>query len=313
MPVETTPDTPPYRGRFAPSPTGPLHFGSLVCAVGSYLQARHCQGQWLLRIEDLDQSREQAGAADNILRTLEVFGFEWDETVSYQSQRLSLYEQALAQLHTLQAIYPCGCSRKDIQALTDQDPHTRYPGTCREGLKPGKQARAIRVKTEPGEIRFTDTLQGDFVQDLAREVGDFVLKRADGFYAYQLAVVVDDAAQGISDVVRGADLLDNTPRQILLQQLLGLPTPTYLHLPIATDNHGAKLSKQTRAAPVEARRPVQALTQALRFLGHAPPMDIGYTDLDTLWQWAIANWRVESVPDRRQIPLSSVAESSMIE
>ena len=310
MQSPTSSDRPVYRGRFAPSPTGPLHFGSLVCAVGSYLQARSSKGQWLLRMEDLDKAREQAGAADNILRTLEAFGFVWDEPVSYQSRRLPRYDQALQQLRELQATYPCGCSRKDIQSQGDKGQSGRYPGTCRRGLPPGRQARAIRVKTEPGEIGFSDAVQGYFAQDLAREVGDFVLKRADGFHAYQLAVVVDDAAQGISEVVRGADLLDNTPRQILLQRLLALPTPGYLHLPIVTDDAGAKLSKQTLAVPVDARQPAKALAQALRFLGHAPPEQYSDTDLDSLWQWAIAHWRVAAIPRQREIPLSALMNNS---
>ena len=308
-------DKPVYRGRFAPSPTGPLHFGSLVCAVGSYLQARSQSGQWLLRIEDVDKAREQPGAADAILRTLEAFGLLWDETVSYQSLRLSLYQTTMEQLQALEATYPCGCSRKDIQSRLNQsslnnEQAEQYPGTCRAGLPPSKQARAIRVKTEPGELSFIDNVQGHFAQDLARDVGDFVLKRADGFYAYQLAVVIDDAAQGITEVVRGADLLDNTPRQIFLQRLLNHPTPDYLHLPIATDDAGAKLSKQTFAAPIDDRDPVPALRQALHFLGHKPPMD---ADLGDIWRWAIEHWETAAIPRLREIPISSINRPAVIE
>lgn len=304
------PESPVYRGRFAPSPTGPLHFGSFVCAVGSYLQARSQQGQWLVRIEDLDQTRERPGAAAAILRTLEAFGLYWDEPVVYQSQRQDLYEDALHRLSEADYTFPCGCTRKDIQSLADTE---RYPGTCRSGLPPGKQARVIRVKTSPGDIGFFDAVQGYFEQDISRDVGDFILRRADGFYAYQLAVVIDDAIQGITEVVRGADLLDNTPRQIYLQRLLNLPTPAYLHLPLVRDESGAKLSKQTLAAPVDARQPVATAVQALHFLGHPPPVTDDSVQLDELWQWALQNWSSEQIPGQCEIPISALFQSAVIE
>ncbi len=257
-----------YAGRFAPSPTGPLHFGSLVAAVASWLDARAAGGHWRLRIEDLDRPRVQPGAADDILRTLEALGLVWDGEVLYQSRRSALYREALERLraHT----YWCGCSRREIADSSlglAVDGARIYPGSCRAGLRPGKTARALRVRV-PGEgICFADRVQGPQAQWLAREVGDFVLYRADGLFAYQLAVVVDDAAQAISDVVRGADLLDSTARQIHLQRLLGVATPRYLHVPIALDARGEKLSKQNGAQPVDVRRPAEALAGALRFLG----------------------------------------------
>lgn len=304
MQASASPKPSGYRGRFAPSPTGPLHFGSLICAVGSYLQARSQQGQWLLRIEDIDRARERRGAANAILRTLEAFDLHWDEPVIYQSQRLALYNEALQRLSELDYTYPCSCSRKDIQAvLNTTDQNAPYPGTCRAGLSPGKTARAIRLKTNPGAIAFFDSVQGHFSQDLAHDVGDFILRRADGFYAYQLAVVIDDADQGITEVVRGADLLDNTPRQILLQRLLNLPSVDYLHLPVVTDESGAKLSKQTLAAPINNHQPLPTLKQALRFLGHDPP---ALANLDELWQWAIEHWRIHQIPQIREIPISSI-------
>ena len=257
-----------YVGRFAPSPTGPLHFGSLVAAVASWLDARAAGGRWRLRIEDLDRPRVQPGAADEILRTLEALGLVWDGEVLYQSRRTALYREALERLraHT----YWCGCSRREIADSSlslAADGARIYPGSCRAGLAAGRTARALRVRVPGDEIRFVDRVQGPQAQVLARDVGDFVLYRADGLFAYQLAVVVDDAAQAVSDVVRGADLLDSTARQIHLQRLLGVATPRYLHVPIALDERGEKLSKQTGAQPVDARRPAEALAAALRFLG----------------------------------------------
>ncbi len=225
-----------YRGRFAPSPTGPLHFGSLVAAVGSYLEAKSRGGAWLLRMEDLDTPRAQPGAADAILRTLEACGMAWDGDIVYQSRRSVAYRAALAHLEAQGLVYACGCSRREIaDSGLGPDGALIYPGTCRNGLAPGKQARAIRVCVDHERIDFEDLVQGNLNQDLAAEVGDFVLRRADGLYAYQLAVVVDDAEQKITDVVRGADLLDSTPRQIYLQRRLGLPAPRYLHLPAASN------------------------------------------------------------------------------
>lgn len=285
-----------YRGRFAPSPTGPLHFGSLVAALASYLEARQQQGEWLLRMEDLDTPRNMPGAADAILRSLEAFGFEWDGPVVYQSERHDLYAAALARLQEDGLVYPCGCTRKEI---ADSAIHgiegAIYPGTCRSGLPPGKTARAWRIRAENRTIGFDDAIQGHVAQNLARNIGDFVLKRADGFYAYQLAVVVDDADQAITHVVRGADLLDSTPRQIYLQQVLGLPAMHYAHIPVVLNAQGEKLSKQTQAAAVDDRQPATQLWQALDFLQQSPPAAIRNAPLADIWQWADQNWQLSRI------------------
>ena len=292
----------PYRGRFAPSPTGPLHIGSLVSAVASYLEARANQGEWHVRIEDLDPPREMPGASDLILRTLDIHGFEWDGDVCYQSQRSELYESALQELLREGQAYPCGCSRTDIaQALGTFTGIQRYPGTCRQGLPRGRKPRALRVRTESRVISFTDALQGLHVQNVFEEVGDFVIKRADNQFAYQLAVVVDDHAQGITDVVRGSDLLSSTPRQIYLQSLLRLPTPTYTHVAVITNQRGEKLSKQTHAKPLDLVRPQIALVQALDYLGQNPPEELRNNPLQDVWQWAFRHWRIENVVKQETI------------
>ncbi|MFA5916011.1 MAG: tRNA glutamyl-Q(34) synthetase GluQRS [Burkholderiales bacterium] len=292
-----------YRGRFAPSPTGPLHFGSLVASVGSYLEAKTRGGEWLLRMEDLDAPRAQPGAAEAILRTLQACGLRWDGEPMYQSRRSAAYRTALARLEAQGLIYACGCSRREIaDSGLGPDGALIYPGTCRNGLAPGKKARATRVRIDNAVIEFEDAVQGTIRQDLAAEVGDFVLLRADGLYAYQLAVVVDDAQQGITDVVRGADLLDSTPQQIYLQRLLGLPTPRYLHLPAAVNAAGEKLSKQTLAPPVDARDAVPVLTQVMEFLGQAPPAQLQRATLDEFWAWALAHWDARHIPRRRSLP-----------
>ncbi|EXI91326.1 MAG: Glutamyl-Q tRNA(Asp) synthetase [Candidatus Accumulibacter regalis] len=294
----------PYRGRFAPSPTGPLHFGSLVAAVGSYLDARANGGQWLLRIEDVDQPRTLPGAADEILRTLEGFGFAWDGEVLVQSQRLDLYHAELVRLQLDGEVYPCACSRTEIAACSPPravDGGLVYPGTCRNGLRGGRAARAWRLRVPDTTIAFGDRVQGRVEQNLDRAVGDFILLRADGQYAYQLAVVVDDAAQGINAVVRGVDLLDSTPRQIWLQQRLALATPTYAHLPVVTNACGEKLAKQTQAPAVDRSAGSAALAAALRFLGHTVPQEISSGPLRDFWPWAIAAWSIERVPARRGI------------
>lgn len=243
-----------YRGRFAPSPTGPLHFGSLVAAAGSWMDARLHGGKWLVRIEDIDEVRTVPGADTLILRTLEAYGLEWDEEVVWQTQRHDLYAAALQSLGS--RCFSCACSRKDVGE--------QYPGTCRDGLPEGKTGRVIRLRTSVEPVQFHDRRLGWFSEPLS----DFVLQRADGLYAYQLVVVVDDAAQEITDVVRGADLLDSTPRQIFLQQQLQVPTPRYLHLPLALNTDGQKLSKQNHAPPVAPTGDAQLLAQALRFAGY---------------------------------------------
>ena len=292
-----------YRGRFAPSPTGPLHFGSLVAAVGSYLDARANHGAWLVRMEDLDQPRMMPGAADAILRALQALGMTWDGDVLYQSTRDEAYRDALEHLRAKHLVYPCACSRREIadSAVSGIDGPV-YPGTCRTGLHPGRAARAERVLTRGARIEFTDTVQGRITHHIERQIGDFILKRADGLYAYQLAVVVDDAAQGITDIVRGADLLDSTPRQIYLQQLLGCPTPRYAHLPVAVNVMGEKLSKQTLARAANTAAPVPALNDALRFLGQATVDDCAPQDTQAFWRQAVAGWQLGSVPQLRTLP-----------
>jgi glutamyl-Q tRNA(Asp) synthetase len=295
--------SPRYRGRFAPSPTGPLHFGSLVAAVGSWADARASAGEWLVRMEDLDPPREAPGAADGILATLEALGFEWDGPVVFQSTRGEAYRAALDALRRSGVLFPCACTRKEIadSGVTALDGSRVYPGTCRDGLPDGRAARATRLRVAAEMVEFADGLQGRVSQELAREVGDFVLVRADGLFAYQLAVVVDDAAQGITDVVRGADLLDSTPRQLFLQRLLGLPAPRYLHLPVAVTARGEKLSKQTGAAPIGAARPGAALTAALRFLGHSPPAELERAPGRTVLAWAAAHWARGRLPATRTV------------
>jgi glutamyl-Q tRNA(Asp) synthetase len=297
---------PRYRGRFAPSPTGPLHFGSLVAALGSYIDARAHGGEWLVRMEDLDPPRTAPGAAADILRTLESLGLHWDDAILRQSERGDAYQAALAELERRGATYPCACTRREIgdAALAGIDGSLVYPGTCRNGLAAGRNARATRVRVDDAAIEFDDTVQGQMRQELAADVGDFVLRRADGLFAYQLAVVVDDAAQGITDVVRGADLLDSTPRQIYLQRLLGVPTPRYLHLPVATNAAGEKLSKQTRAPPIDRARPGAALLAALDFLGQRPDARLASVPPADVLAAAISRWDRGLIPRVRALRAS---------
>jgi glutamyl-Q tRNA(Asp) synthetase len=263
----------PYRGRFAPSPTGPLHAGSLVAALASWLDARAHEGTWLVRIEDVDHPRCVPGADDEILRQLAACGLAPDEPPTWQSRREALYQAALDQLVARHRAYACACSRRDIELAWRAQGRTRerneelvYPGTCRDGLQ-GKEPRAWRFRVPDGTVAWTDRRVGVHLQDVAREVGDFVLKRADGLFAYQLAVVVDDAAQGITHVVRGEDLVDNTPRQILLLRALGYPEPSYLHAPLVPGANGEKLSKQNGAIAVDLANPRAAIAQAASVLG----------------------------------------------
>ena len=304
--ADSTPGTgnskPEVRGRFAPSPTGPLHCGSVVAALASYLSARARGGEWLVRIDDIDPPREVEGAADEILRTLEAYGLEWDGTVLYQSRRRDAYETALEQLKHNDVLYACGCTRKEIAdtgILGLEGPV--YPGTCRRGVSPGRAPRALRVRTDGAVIEFVDRVQGRQRSQLEAEIGDFVVKRADGLYAYQLAVVVDDAGQGITEVVRGADLLPSTPRQIHLQRLLGLPTPEYLHVPAVLDASGEKLSKQTYARPLPRANPVPVLWRALAFLGQSPLPEWQQASRDEFLRAAVARWTEAVVPDRTGI------------
>jgi len=295
-----------YVGRFAPSPSGPLHFGSLVAAVGSYLEAKSRGGRWLLRIEDVDRPRTVAGAEQIILRQMAAFGFEWDGEILRQSERDEVYAATLAELRRRSLVFDCGCTRREIaDSVLARDGSPRYPGTCRNGLPQGRRARAVRLKTESGvPICFDDALQGRQCEDVGAEVGDFVLRRADGLFAYQLAVVVDDAACGISDVVRGADLIDSTCRQIWLQRCLDLPTPRYLHLPVATNGYGNKLSKQSRARALDPSLPGPDLIAALDFLGQCPPAELARDAPATIWDWAVRHWRLAAVPRRRAVPVA---------
>jgi glutamyl-Q tRNA(Asp) synthetase len=290
----TAPSTVAYVGRFAPSPSGSLHAGSLVAAVASYLDARAHGGTWLIRIEDIDEGRTVPGAAEQIIATLAAFGMRSDGDIVWQSQRKALYQQAFDRLD--RHAYPCGCNRREIadsRVGTGADGAAIYPGVCREGLQPGRVGRSLRVRVpEPGQdlITFIDRLGGEMRQLLASESGDFVLRRADGYWAYQLAVVVDDALQGVTDVVRGADLLDSTPRQVYLQHLLGLPTPRYLHVPVVRTAAGEKLSKQTGAgsiAPGDEVAAVEALLAAAHFLGL--PMQRAQS-IEGFWASAIEDW-----------------------
>lgn len=288
-----------YVGRFAPSPTGPLHFGSLVAAVASWLDARAAGGQWLMRMEDLDRPRCNADAAETILHQLDAYGLHWDGEVMVQSQRDDAYAAALDALKKKGAVFPCACARSQLaDALHNVEGEIIYPGTCRNGLPPGTTGRAWRVRVPDVSAHFNDRIHGELQQNLARDVGDFVVKRADGLFAYQLAVVVDDAAQGITHVVRGADLLWNTPRQIYLQTLLGLPTPTYAHVPLITNAAGQKLSKQTLAPALPESGRGAVLARALAILGHPPPVDLANTAPVDLLAWASTHWQIGGVPVR---------------
>lgn len=293
-------------GRFAPSPTGPLHFGSLVAAVGSYCLARQAGGHWLLRIEDLDLPRVAPGAADNIMRTLEQLGLVWDGPVVWQSQRTAAYQAALEHLQQQGLLFDCGCSRKEILASA---PHAGeegpvYPGTCRQGLPPGRRPRMQRVSVPEEQVCFTDGVYGERTQCLSEAVGDFVLRRADGLFAYQLAVVVDDADAGVNQVVRGADLLLSTPRQVFLQSCLGYPIPHYVHLPLALGDDGQKISK--RHGVIETVAPGQEATllwRALYFLGQEFPFDGCEGDPAEILAWAAAHFNLSRVPRTdRQVP-----------
>ena len=286
--------SPSYIGRFAPSPSGPLHAGSLVAALASYLDARAHDGQWLIRIEDIDETRTVPGAADTILHALQVFGMQHDGDIIVQSMRKPLYEAAAMRLGNL--LYPCGCTRKEIadsRLGIAADGAAIYPGTCRTGLTAGKQARTLRLRVPDAGmtdecITFEDRWLGPLTQHLSSEVGDFVLKRADGFWAYQLAVVVDDADQGVTHIVRGTDLLESTQRQIYLQRLLGYPTPSYMHVPVVRNEQGEKLSKQTGARALDLTRPLDELLQAARFL----ELSVTHADsLPSFWEASLAAWK----------------------
>ncbi len=285
-----------YRGRFAPTPSGPLHVGSIVAAAGSWLEARTRGGTWHVRIDDLDPPRIVPGAADDILRCLAAFELHWDGDVAYQSIRGSAYAAAFERLQGSGLVYPCACSRREIAA------HARmgvegpiYPGTCRDGIRPGASVRAWRMRTSGAHVEFDDRVLGIQRRDLERDAGDFVLLRADGVWSFHLASAVDDAHMGMTDIVRGADLLESSARQILLLRALEYPIPTFAHLPVALDARGEKLSKQTHAPAVVAAHAGQTLAQVLRFLGQEVPDALDRAGAREVLDWALLNWDLRRV------------------
>jgi glutamyl-Q tRNA(Asp) synthetase len=291
-------------GRFAPSPTGALHTGSLVAAVGSYLMAKRHGGLWLLRLDDLDTARQIPGMADDIMRTLELFGLQWDGEVAYQSRHLKEYQHFFELLQQSGAVYPCGCSRREI-ARSASAPHLEndgipYPGSCRAGMKAAASIRSWRLRVSEEEIRFSDQRLGSLCQALSVKSGDFVLKRGDGGFAYQLAVVVDDYLAGVNQVVRGEDLLSSTPRQIQLQRLLGFTQPDYCHLPLVAGPDGAKLSKRDHLLSHQlgsvAGREQSLLLAVLRFLGLNPPRELTGCSCHTILQWGISHFSTLQLP-----------------
>ncbi len=289
----------PYVGRFAPSPTGPLHFGSLAAAVASYLQARTQGGQWLLRIEDIDPPREQVGASDEIIRALEKYGFEWDGEIIFQSANHAAHEAALASLVDQELAYRCRCSRRDLADAPRGAMGTIYPGTCRNGCEAGEAA--IRLLSNDSEIAFDDVLQGRVAQHLESESGDFIIRRRDGLIAYHLAVVVDDELQGVTEVVRGIDLLDSTPRQIWLQRLLGYQVPQYAHIPVITHDDGDKLSKLTGAPAISLESVPETLCAVLGVLRQKPVPELSAASPSDVWSWALENWQMESLAGHKAI------------
>ncbi|MBB3242616.1 glutamyl-Q tRNA(Asp) synthetase [Pseudomonas sp. Tn43] len=288
--------SPAYIGRFAPTPSGHLHFGSLVAALASYLDARSVGGRWLVRMEDLDPPREEPGAQAAILKALESYGFEWDGDMVRQSDRHAAYDEVINRLFNQGLAYACTCSRKQLEPY-----HGIYPGFCRNAGH-GTENAAIRLRVPELEYHFIDRVQGEFRQHLGREVGDFVIRRRDGLYAYQLAVVLDDARQGITDIVRGADLLDSTPRQLYLQELLGLPQPRYLHIPLITQPDGHKLGKSYRSPPLTEDQATPLLLRALRALGHKPATELNDATPRQVLNWGIAHWDAALIPRTLTLP-----------
>lgn len=289
-----------YIGRFAPSPSGPLHFGSIIAALASFLDAKANKGLWLLRMEDIDPDREPPEAADQILRCLEQLSLHWDGDVLYQSQRLDAYAEALQTLQRSGLIYSCACTRQQIQAMGGV-----YDNRCRH-RDDKVTGSALRLRTKNIQVSFHDRIQGEQSQDLLYECGDFVLVRKDGLFAYQLAVVVDDAWQGVTDIVRGYDLLESTPRQLYLQQCLKYPQPRYAHIPVAINNEGQKLSKQHFADAVNPQQATELLLKALEFLGQNPDPALPDANLAELLAWAIAHWDIQAVPKFANILHESV-------
>lgn len=305
----------PYRGRFAPSPSGPLHFGSLVAATTSYLQALANNGEWWLRVEDIDPPREVAGASDAIVSSLAVHGFTWTGEPRYQSKNREQHYAAIKELLDSGQAYPCTCTRKHIRATAKSGPTGPiYPGTCRNrpdssmsaDAALGDDDRAIRIRTSDELVGFTDRLQGRIEHRIRSQIGDILILRKNNLIAYHLAVVVDDHAQGMTEIVRGVDLLESTPIQIFLQRMLGLTTPAYLHFPIAVDSSGDKLSKQTGAQPVNDATPVRNLLRCLEFLGQQPPDDLSDSTVAVIWEWARENWRPEQLSGVQKLAVPAI-------
>ncbi|WP_097305113.1 tRNA glutamyl-Q(34) synthetase GluQRS [Pseudomonas chlororaphis] len=296
----TASHTSSYIGRFAPTPSGHLHFGSLVAALASYLDARAVGGRWLVRMEDLDPPREEPGAQAAILKALESYGFEWDGEMVRQSDRHAAYAEVLNRLFNQGLAYACTCSRKQLEPY-----HGIYPGLCRNAGH-GQEDAAIRLRVPELEYRFTDRVQGEFRQHLGRDVGDFVIRRRDGLYAYQLAVVLDDAWQGVTDIVRGADLLDSTPRQLYLQELLGLPQPRYLHVPLITQPDGHKLGKSYRSPPLAADQATPLLLRALRALGQKTDSEMLHASPREVLSWGIEHWDALLIPRTLSVPEAQI-------
>jgi glutamyl-Q tRNA(Asp) synthetase len=293
-----------YRTRFAPSPTGPLHLGSLYTALAGFLEAKARAGQWHLRIDDLDPYRTIPTSVDQILYALETLGLHWNGPILYQSQRHARYDMALEDLRIAGLLYACTCSRKELAAAAAEEGAAAvYPGFCRPRRTAPQGPHALRVLTAGSRITFIDRLQGTVTQDLECEIGDFIVRRRDRVHAYHLATVLDDHEQGITEVLRGFDLLDSTPRQIYLQELLGLAVPRYAHVPILVDGDGYKLSKQTHAPEVELRHPARTLFFLLKLLKQDPPVELAEASRDEVLDWGIGHWNLARLTDIQRLPL----------
>ena len=292
-------DSSTYIGRFAPSPSGPLHFGSLVAALASYLDARVNQGKWLVRMEDIDPPREQPGAADLILKALDVYGLHWDDSVLYQSSRSDAYDQAIADLQSKGLVYCCTCTRKDLRGSNGV-----YPGNCR-GQVHSDKPHSLRVHCPDSTLSFSDLIQGK-ISSCLKELGDFIIKRKDGLYAYQLAVCVDDAFQGVTHVIRGSDLLYATPWQLCLQSMMGVDSPVYGHFPVITHDDGGKLSKQNHAPAISLNEPIPALITALKAMGQNPDQQLADSSVEDIIEWGVKNWQCDAITPKMSVPLATL-------
>ena len=291
-----------YKGRFAPTPSGPAHLGTLLAAVGSYLQAHANQGEWHVRIDDADPPREVQGAADSILRTLENYGLTWNGPVVYQSQRLEAYQDALQQLVQQGDTFECSCSRKDISAIAQSGPNGMiYPGTCRNSIHNLEKPRAVRLQSQDNLIIVKDKIQGNYSLNMEQDVGDFIIRRADGLFAYHLATVVDDALDGFTEIVRGKDQLSLTPQHIYLQQQLGMTTPDYAHLPLLTNKQGEKLGKSAKAAAIDSLSSQDVWKTIFNALGLSPEDDLLSENHNTILLWAVGEWDLLQVSARDKI------------